>query len=264
MDIVGLLRAVGFAAKPSGLRLGWKARRERATLPHRRFPLALPAFPIRAMPIQAVLFDFDLTLADSTAAVTECTRHALTQLGVNEIDDTRIFAAIGLPLPDTYRLLTSDDDPERAQRFARHFVERADEVMVAMTRFYPDVPTLFARLRALDLGIGIVSSKFRHRIEAILDVAGLRESVGLIIGHEDVARHKPHPDALLLALTRLAVPARNAVYVGDHAVDARAAQAAGLRFIGAVTGTTSQAAWRAQGHQAVGDSIAEVAALVAH
>ncbi len=215
------------------------------------------------MTIQAVLFDFDLTLADSSAAVTECTRHALTQLGIHDVSDARIFAAIGLPLPETYRMLASDDDPERAQLFARRFVERADEVMVAMTRFYPDVPALFARLRALGVEIGIVSSKFRHRIEAILDAAGLRDSVGLIVGHEDVARHKPNPDALLLALARLAVPAPNAVYVGDHEVDARAAHAAGMRFIGAVTGTTSQAEWRARGHQAVGNDIGEVAALIA-
>ncbi|WP_323117909.1 HAD family hydrolase [Burkholderia alba] len=214
------------------------------------------------MTVKAVAFDFDLTLADSSAAVTECTRHALSEMGMRDVSDARIFAAIGLPLPATFTMLAADPDPARADEFARRFVARADQVMVPMTRLYEDVPALFSRLRAMDVAIAIVSSKFRHRIEAILDAAGMRERVDLIVGHEDVGRHKPHPDGLLLALARLAVPVEHAVYVGDHEVDALAAQAAGIRFIGAVTGTTSHEGWRAQGHQAVGRSIGEIASLL--
>jgi phosphoglycolate phosphatase len=58
----------------------------------------------------------------------------------------------------------------------------------------------------------------------------------VVIGHEDVARAKPAPDALVAALSRLGVGADRALYVGDHPVDAAAAAGAGVPFLAVLTG----------------------------
>jgi phosphoglycolate phosphatase len=199
------------------------------------------------MNIRSIMFDFDLTLADSSSGIVECTRYALDRLGYEAAPGARIHATIGLPLQQMFRLLTGDERPEPAAQFASRFVERADEVMVSSTRIYPEVPDLLSRLRERGLDIAIVSSKFRYRIEAILAAAGLQSQVDVIVGGEDVQRHKPHPDALVLALERLRSDALSAIYVGDHAVDAEAARSAGVRFIGVVSGTTSHAEWSRMG-----------------
>lgn len=84
----------------------------------------------------------------------------------------------------------------------------------------------------------------------------------MLIGGEDVQRHKPDPEGLVQALARLDLPARAAIYVGDHAVDAQAAERAGVPFVGAVSGMTSFDAWARAGKQAVPTHIGELAALV--
>lgn len=61
----------------------------------------------------------------------------------------------------------------------------------------------------------------------------------LIVGGEDVERHKPYPDALLHALNVLHLAPYDAVYVGDHPVDAQAAQNAGMSFYATLTGTST-------------------------
>jgi len=208
------------------------------------------------------LFDFDLTLADSSVAIVECTEHALRQLNCAPAPPVQIRSVIGLSLPAMFRALTGDEREGRARAFARHFVERADEVMVPSTRIYPQVPELFARLGEQGLAIGIVSSKFRYRIDAILALSGLRSYVDVLVGGEDVQRHKPDPEGLLFALARLELPAASAVYVGDHAVDAQAAARAGVAFIGAVSGMTSFDAWAQAGKQAVRQNIGELADIV--
>ena len=91
------------------------------------------------MPVQAVIFDFDLTLADSSAAIIECTEYALHRLDAAGATPAQIGAVIGLPLHEMFRLLTGETEPARADAFARHFVARADEIMVHGTRIYPDV-----------------------------------------------------------------------------------------------------------------------------
>ncbi|OJA76476.1 HAD family hydrolase [Burkholderia ubonensis] len=159
------------------------------------------------MDIDAVIFDFDLTLADSSAGIIDCTQHALHEPGHDAAASEQIRPVIGLPLQAMFHALTGDDRPERADELARRFVARADEVMVASTKIYPEVPGLLARLRERGVATAIVSSKFRYRIEAILDVADLRASIDVIVGGEDVQRHKPDPERLVLALSRLEVPA---------------------------------------------------------
>ena len=214
------------------------------------------------MSVRAVIFDFDLTLADSSAAIIECTEYALHQLGAAGATPAQIGAVIGLTLPQMFHSLTGETEPARADAFARHFVVRADEIMVAGTRIYPEVRPLLAQLREQGLAVAIVSSKFRYRIEAILERNGLQSLVDVLIVGEDVQRHKPDPEGLVQALARLDLPARAAIYVGDHAVDAQAAERAGVPFVGAVSGMTSFDAWARAGKQAVPTHIGELAALV--
>jgi phosphoglycolate phosphatase len=209
--------------------------------------------------IKAIMFDFDLTLADSSHGIVECTRYALRTMDIPQVGSERIHSVIGLPLQGMFQILTGITETERADEFARLFVERADEVMVTSTRIYREVPGLFERLRVQGIQVAIVSSKFRYRIEAILDAARLRPLVDVIVGGEDVTRHKPHPDALVLALTHLRVPAASALYVGDHPVDADAARAAGVSFVGVLSGTMSEEEWSARGERCVKEHIGELA-----
>ncbi|MBN3834067.1 HAD hydrolase-like protein [Burkholderia sp. Ac-20344] len=48
------------------------------------------------MSVRAVIFDFDLTLADSSAAIIECTEHALRQLDVARATPAQIGAVSGM------------------------------------------------------------------------------------------------------------------------------------------------------------------------
>jgi phosphoglycolate phosphatase len=142
--------------------------------------------------IKAIMFDFDLTLADSSDGIVECTQYAFRIMGVAAVERSRIHSVIGLPLPAMFQTLTGNGESERADEFARLFVERADEVMVSSTKIYPEVAGLFEQLRSHGINVAIVSNKFRYRIESILDAAQLRPLVDVIVGGEDVRRHKPH------------------------------------------------------------------------
>lgn len=206
----------------------------------------------------AILFDFDLTLADSSAAVTECANHALRALGFEGAEPARVRPTIGLPLAHSFRMLSGNGDPDLGAAYAKHFGEHADRVMAPLVRLYPGVVDTIRDLRGRGLRTAIVSTKFRYRIEDILSRAEASGLVDVIVGGEDVAQHKPHPEGLLRALRLLDADAPRAVYVGDHPVDAQAAARARIPFIGVLTGATNAAAWAAFAPHRI---IADVTAL---
>lgn len=69
-----------------------------------------------AGPPEAVLFDFDLTLADSTAGVIDCANHALTAVGLPAAKAGSVVRTIGLPLPQSFRMLTGFANLEWSSR----------------------------------------------------------------------------------------------------------------------------------------------------
>jgi len=211
--------------------------------------------------IDAIIFDFDLTLADSGAGATECANFALRSLGLAEAEAVTVRRTIGLSLSDSFRALTGIDDVRVADEFRRHFVQRADEVMASMTLLYPGVPAVLRGLRERGLRTGIVSTKFRYRIEEILRLNDADTLIDAIVGGEDVTDHKPHPSGILAMLSKLDVASSRAIYVGDHQVDVLAAKAAGVKFVGVLTGVTTRSGFAEVDAHDVFSSVTDLAAL---
>jgi phosphoglycolate phosphatase len=189
--------------------------------------------------IQAILFDFDYTLADSSQGVIDCIGFALDELGFPPVSDDVACRTIGLSLPDTLVALAGPQPPKVSASFARLFVEQADRVMAGKTVLFPEVRATVARLRERGLVLGIVSTKYRRRIEAILGREGLLSQFAVIVGGEDVTRHKPDPESLWLAMERLDVGLEEVLYVGDSVTDAEAAKRAGITFVAVLSGPTT-------------------------
>jgi len=189
-----------------------------------------------------VIFDFDYTLADSSRGVLECVNHALRSLGLPPASPEDIKKTIGMSLPDTLVTLAGKEHAERGEEFSRLFIERADEVMADQTVVFDNVPQIMGQLRAKGVSLGIVSTKFRYRIETILGRVGLLEPFDAIVGGEDVSRHKPDPEGLLMAVDMLGSPS-STLYVGDSVSDAEAARRAGLPFVAVLSGVTPREAF---------------------
>jgi phosphoglycolate phosphatase len=187
-----------------------------------------------------VLFDFDLTLVDSTLGAVECVNYALNEMALPRAEPEAIRATIGFSLAATLASLTGLTDPALAQNFAFNFVKRADLRMAELTSVFSDVAQTLDQLKAAGIKTGIVSTKFRYRIETILARDGLLEAFDVIVGGEDVMRHKPDPEGLVKALGKLDARTGDSLYVGDHPVDAEAAAAAEIPFAAVLTGAAAR------------------------
>ena len=99
---------------------------------------------------RGIVFDFDFTLADSSAGVLVCINHALASLGYPHVDKSRSDETIGLSLADTFVKLTGIADDTKAEQFRKLFLEKADAVMVDMTILLPGAKRVIPRLAERD------------------------------------------------------------------------------------------------------------------
>jgi phosphoglycolate phosphatase len=194
-----------------------------------------------------VLFDFDYTLADSSPGIIESVNWAFASLGMADRSEAAIRRTIGLSLRDTFAALVDDErsaTENDAALFVERFVGRADEVMADATSLLPGAREAVAALADTGATLAVVSTKFRRRIESVLAREELREPFSVIVGGEDVTAHKPDPACLFAACAALEASPSECVYVGDSVVDGQAADAAGMPFVGVLSGTTDEATLR--------------------
>jgi phosphoglycolate phosphatase len=184
----------------------------------------------------AIVFDFDLTLADSRQGFIVCHEYAAVRTGLKPPDPDAVGRTIGTPLPLAFRQLYGLHDEEVAQKYIRLYQERADEVMTGLTVMLDGAAPAIRMLSGAGIKLAIVSQKLRYRVKDVLRREGLLESFALILGGEDVPAFKPDPRGILLALERLGSNPAETPYVGDTVIDAEAAARAGAPFIAVLTG----------------------------
>jgi HAD superfamily hydrolase (TIGR01549 family) len=83
--------------------------------------------------------------------------------------------------------------------------------------------------------LGVVSGNYRPTILKALQKCGYRKFIKVVVSVDDVPESKPSPLPILAALKKLRVKPENAVYVGDHPDDIKAARNAGTYAIGVLT-----------------------------
>lgn len=188
--------------------------------------------------IRAVLFDFDYTLADSSKGIMECINFALNALNLPSVSYGTVCKTIGMSLAETFHTLSGGRQQSRTDEFIRLYTKRADEVMEKLSVLYDSVPPVIRRLKQHGLLLGVVSTKFHYRIEAILKREHLFDAFSVIVGGEDVSKQKPDPEALQLAINTLGISPNRVLYAGDSVIDAETARRANISFVAVLSGIT--------------------------
>lgn len=204
----------------------------------------------------AYIFDFDYTLADATEPVVGSFLYALEKMNLQKSSRQDIINTIGIPIGESYTILTGDDSEEGIELFKKYQKEKSDEITVPNTVFIGDAKEVLQILKNRGKKIGIVSSRWGQRINDIFENLNSRELIDFIIGTEHVENYKPNPEGLFKMIDMM--NAKNPLYIGDSYIDAQAAQNAKIDFVGVTTGTTSREKLESYPHVAVLDDLKEI------
>lgn len=119
--------------------------------------------------VQAVLFDFDFTLADPTAWLIPAWIEALHAIGEPIPDSTTLKAVVGRPLRNQYLIIVGEPlSGARFGIFERSYQQYRDGHAPTETMMLPGVASTLDALGGAGIMLGIVSTGAAERLHAIL------------------------------------------------------------------------------------------------
>lgn len=218
----------------------------------------------RKLRVDAVIFDLDGTLIDSTDIYFKIIRIVFEQLGLPAISKTVFLYAIKEGGFDWDFVL-----PNEMKKQKKEIIIKAREMIMDI---YPDIfqrevklilgaDDLLKELSAGGIKIGMVTSTPMKDMEVKLyplkasDVVELFE---VIITSDDAPRVKPAADPLIECVKRLGITMEKSVYVGDMRVDIKAAKAAGMKTISVLTGFEDYETLKTEHPDMIIDSVADL------
>jgi HAD superfamily hydrolase (TIGR01509 family) len=188
--------------------------------------------------IEALVFDFDGTLADTTASHEYALQAALHLYGL-ELDTTWYRQHIGLSINDLLDALPGG-------RHLPHdlIIQRSRTHLLAAIHTIspnPCVLWLLRAARARGLPCAVASGASHQLVQPGIDALGLRDDVAVVVAREDVTRGKPAPDLLTTAARRLGLPPKRCLAIDDAPDGITAARAAGMSVITVADGHLAEA-----------------------
>ncbi|CCO23077.1 HAD family hydrolase [Maridesulfovibrio hydrothermalis] len=190
--------------------------------------------------IEAIVFDFDGTLAELTIDFSDMKRK-LKALGSAFMD----------PLPDKDELpalewvdymadCLSNDDPDLGKEFHTRcrFLIISMELEAARTgNLFPFTCEVLNGLGESGIKTGVITRNTGSAVREM--VPDIDKISGCFLSREDVENVKPHPDHLFKALEMIGVSATSSLMVGDHHIDIETGKRAGTMTAGVATGRVS-------------------------
>lgn len=184
-----------------------------------------------------LIFDLDGTLLYTLADLHAATNAALARFGMpaRTLEEVRRFVGNGVAVLVSRAVPQGTPEATVAQVlqvFRQHYLAHSLDT----TRPYPGVLPMLEQCRSLGIHTAIVSNKLdaavqqlaAHFFPCLIDTA---------VGEQQPrVRRKPFPDMVNLALERLHLSAREALYVGDSETDILTARAAGMDCVSVTWG----------------------------
>ncbi len=203
--------------------------------------------------VQAMIFDFDGTLAHLTldftvmrhramaAARTAAGRHGRHNLPE---DDGRPVLEW---LHEAHGAMAAQctATAEAVRQAAHAAIEDVEIEAAARGALFPWTRTMLGRLRSEGVAIGIITRNCRRAVLAVFP--DVMDFSACLLTREDVPQVKPDPDHLHRALALTGTPRQHSLMVGDHPMDIETGKAGGTLTAGVASGNSSREVLEAAG-----------------
>ena len=183
----------------------------------------------RPLPVRAVLFDLDGTLADTASDLAAAVNRlrADRSLAPLAVEVLRPHASDGARGMLGAGLGVTREDPEW-ERLRDAFLDYYAAALAVHTRLFAGGEDALTAIEARGLDWGIVTNKAARFTLPLLDRLGIAARAGIVVCGDTTPQTKPHPAPLLHAAAGLGIEAASCVYVGDAERDIVAARGAGM------------------------------------
>lgn len=215
----------------------------------------------QAMKLDALLFDFDGTIANTIPHILASFRHASEAVLGSALPDSVLMHNVGIPLAQQM-LELSHGDEDMAEKLLLAYKEFNRATHDEMAELFPGALEVLSAVKDRGMPMGVVTSKGTLMAMRGIRLFELEEFFDVIVTADDVPLHKPDPYPIVHAAGLLGADVTAVAYVGDSPHDVESARRAGAIPIAATWGVSAVDRLVAAGAQYVIDDITELPGLV--
>jgi beta-phosphoglucomutase len=189
---------------------------------------------------EAVIFDWDGTLADSRMVVLKSFQAALSELHV-EVSDEFVERRIGIGAEKTFKEILQKTGTEYDESLIKRLLERKVQSEIELAgevRLFGGAEELLKSLKG-KAKLALASMNNREVIDCLLDAKNLRKYFKIVLTADDVHRSKPDPEIFLASAAALGTKPERCLVVEDSIFGVKAAKAARMGCIAVLTGVYS-------------------------
>jgi len=183
-----------------------------------------------------ILFDLDGTLLDSARDLHAAMAVLLAAKGEPPVDFEVFRPVVSKGARAMLKRSFAGADEQQCEALLPEFLAHYEGALAAHSRLFDGVAEVLAQIEMQQSRWGIVTNKPFYLAEPLIEKLGWSQRSAILLGGDSLPRKKPDPDQLLHACAVLGEVPEKVVYVGDDERDVQAANAAGMRSIGALWG----------------------------
>lgn len=186
--------------------------------------------------IKAVLFDMDGVLIDAKEWHYEALNDILAAFGMGIDRDAHLSTYDGLPTRRKLEMLSVARGFPRGLHTLINDLKQNRTAEIAMQRCRPTFnhTQALSGLKRDGMKLGVCSNSVRQSVELMMQLAGLKSYLDVVVSNEDVERAKPDPEMYIKAMMNLGVTPEETVILedNDHGIAAARASGAHVMVVG--------------------------------
>jgi phosphoglycolate phosphatase len=180
--------------------------------------------------LEGLVFDLDGTLVDSRLDLAAAVNRMRQEIGLPELDTALVVTMIGDGARELVRrALAVDHADGLLEELYPSFLAHYGELCLEQTHPYPGIPELLSRV-APRCPLGVLTNKPGAFTLHLLQGLELAPFFAAVVAGDSLPTRKPDPEGFFEIARRLGLPPGRCLMVGDSAIDAATAGAAGAPF----------------------------------
>jgi len=186
----------------------------------------------RVLPVAAVLFDLDGTLADTAGDLAGALNRIRSERGLPPVPvaELRPYASSGARGLIGAGMGVTAEAPQY-EGLRDEFLMHYAQCLAETTALFPGIASLLEDIESRGLRWGIVTNKAQRFTDPVVASLRLDARASVVVCGDTTPHPKPHPAPLLHAAAALKLDPVRCVYVGDDLRDILSGNAAGMATI---------------------------------
>ena len=186
--------------------------------------------------IEAILFDFDGTIADTSEDMVGCLNILLKNHSKEDVDISKAKKFISKGAAGLINFAFPKIPDEEKKLYISEYLEIYKNNLFIKTKLFSGIEELILSIIKKQYKWGIVTNKPSYLVNPIIEKINFTYSPNCVVAGDTLSVKKPNPEPLIHAAKIIGCNPSLCAYVGDDIRDITAANSAGMISVAALYG----------------------------